>query len=153
MAEKFKYLVVFVVCGLSLFTITAQGSNEKNPYIVHRQAIFEIAGGHMEALKAILILGHPAKKDINFHATGILEAFEHHGDAFPKGSNEGKTLAKKQIWFDPEGFETRDNAARKAMMELIKASEGSDQDLIKEKFVKVGKSCKACHDDFRKKHD
>jgi len=153
MSVKFKYLVIFLVSGLSLFTVTAQGSNEKNPYIVHRQGIFEIAGGHMEALQAILLLGHPAKKDIKFHAKSILEAFEHHGDAFPKGSEKGRTLAKIKIWFDPEGFETRDSAARKAMMELIKASEGSDQDLIKEKFAKLGKSCKGCHDDFRKKDD
>lgn len=153
MSVKLNYLVVFVACGISLFTVSTQGSNEKNPYIVHRQAIFEIAGGHMEALHSILILGHPAKEDINYHATGILQAFEHHGDAFPKGSNEGKTLAKRTIWFDKEGYETRDNAARKAMLELIKASEGEDQKIIKEKFFSLGKSCKGCHDDFRKKDD
>ena len=153
MSVKFKYLLISVVTGLTLFTITAYGSNEKNPYIVHRQAIFEIADGHMKALQSILLLGHPAKKDINYHATGILEAFEHHGDAFPSGSDKGKTLAKMKIWFDPEGFETRDSMARKAMRELIKASEGSDQELIKEKFSKVGKSCKGCHDDYRKKDD
>ncbi|MBL4606855.1 MAG: cytochrome c [Pseudomonadales bacterium] len=105
----------------------------------------------MYALKSILMLGHPAKADVNYHAKAMLEAFKHHGDAFPEGSDTGKTHAKKKIWTDKEGFKDKGQAAGKAIMALIKVSESGDNKLIKSKFAGVGKSCKSCHDDYRKK--
>lgn len=151
MKTPLKYLTVCAICTISTTTAIAHTSNEKNPYIVHRQGIYQIAGGHMNALKSILMLGHPAKADVNYHAKAMLEAFKHHGNAFPEGTDDGKTHAKKTIWTDPEGFKEKGQASGKAIMELIKASESSDEKLIKAKFAGVGKSCKGCHDDYRKK--
>ena len=151
MRKSLKYLALFVFCTTSTFTAIAHSTNEKNPYIVHRLGIYEVAGGHMNALNAILMLGHPAKDDISYHAKAILEAFKHHGDAFPEGSDKGKTHAKKNIWTDPEGFKEKGKASGEAIMELIKVSETGDLKLIKTKFADVGKSCKSCHDDYRKK--
>lgn len=146
---KLKTLAGLCILGVASSSVMA--AEETNPYIVHRQGIYEIAGGHMEALNSIIMLGHPAKADVNYHATAMLEAFKHHGDAFPKGSEQGKTRADAKIWSDSAGFKEKGDAAGKAIMELIAASEASDEAKIKEKFFAVGKSCKNCHDDYRKK--
>ena len=146
-----KTFAVLALSVASAATAIAHSSNEKNPYIVHRQGIYQVAGGHINALKAILMLGHPATTDINYHAKAMLEAFKHHGNAFPSGSDKGKTHAKQNVWTDAEDFKQHGQDAGKALMALIKASEGDDMKLIKSKFAGVGKSCKNCHDEFRKK--
>ena len=146
-----KTLIALALCTVTTTAAIAHSSNEKNPYIVHRQGIYQIAGGHITALKAILMLKHPAKADINYHAKAMLEAFKHHGNAFPEGSDKGKTHAKKNVWTDPEEFKEHGQKAGKAIMALIKASEGDDEKAIKAAFGGVGKSCKSCHDEFRKK--
>jgi len=151
MGTSLKYLAVCALCTISTSTAIAHTSNEKNPYIVHRQGIYQVAGGHMNTLKSILMLGHPAKDDISYHAKAMLEAFKHHGNAFPEGTDKGKTHAKKSVWTDSEGFKEQGQMAGKAIMELIEVSESGDLKLIKTKFAGVGKSCKGCHDDYRKK--
>ncbi|MBV1874294.1 MAG: cytochrome c [Gammaproteobacteria bacterium] len=148
--KSFRYAAL-ALCFFSSFASAHSAANEKNPYIVHRQAIYEIAGGHMGALKSILMLKHPAREDLNYHAKAMLDAFKHHGNAFPAGSDKGKTHAKKAIWNDPEGFKSKGQDAGKAMMALIEATEKNDEKAIKQSFAGVGKTCKSCHDDYRKK--
>lgn len=145
---KIKTVAALILCTGSA---TLMAADEKNPYIVHRQGIYSVAGGHMEALNSIIMLGHPAKADVNYHATAMLEAFKHHGDAFPVGSEQGKTRADAKIWSDSAGFKKKGEEAGKAIMELIAASEAKDDAKIKEAFFAVGKGCKGCHDDYRKK--
>ena len=153
LAKLLKELIVLILLSTSTTVAMAHSSNEKNPYIVHRQGIYQVAGGHMFALKSILMLNHPAKADVTYHAKGILEAFKHHGNAFPKGSKKGKTHAKREIWTDSEKFKQRGQETGKAIMKLIDASENSHDKAIKMAFMHLGKSCKNCHDDFRKKSD
>jgi len=40
---------------------------------------------------------------------------------------------------------------QKAVMELNTAAKGGDLDTIKKAFGAAGQSCKACHDNYRKK--
>lgn len=145
---KLNTVAALILCSSCTNLLAA---DEKNPYIVHRQGIYEVAAGHMEALKSIIMLGHPAKADVNYHATAMLEAFKHHGDAYPKGSEQGKTRADAKIWSDSAGFKKKGEEAGTAIMALIAASEAKDDAKIKETFFAVGESCKNCHDDYRKK--
>ena len=150
---KLLKLIVISCCFYSAMVFAHGNAKEKNPYIVHRQGIYAVAAGHMEALKSIIMRRHPAKEDVGFHAKGMLEAFKHHGDAYPAGSDKGHTRAKGEIWTDPEGFKQAGEAAGKAIVGLIEAAASNDEQQIKTSFGEVGKTCKGCHDDYRKKTD
>lgn len=143
-----------VVAGLTATLLAPLAiADEDNPHIVHRQGIYKVASGHMAALKSILFLDHPAQEDVNFHATAMLDAFKHLGNAYPEGSDKGKTRAKKAIWKDPEGFKEKGQAAGQAIFALVDLSSTgmADKAELVDAFKKVGGACKGCHDDYRKK--
>ncbi|MBF0137410.1 MAG: cytochrome c [Magnetococcus sp. DMHC-1] len=126
-------------------------AEESNPAIVHRQGIYGIAGGHMKALKSILLLDFAAPKDLTFHAQGIVDGFSHMGNSFPPGSDKGETKAKPEIWTNNDKFKQLGKNAFEAANELVKATQGSDKQVTLAAFKKLGEACKACHDDFKSK--
>lgn len=154
--RKNTIITAAVLMGSLLTSSTNIWAEEENPYIIHRQAIYKIADGHMQALKSIIFLGHPARQDIKFHATQMLDAFKHHGNAYPVGSNSGETRAKTEIWSKPKEYKQKAKemgAAINEMIELSQLDSDVDQDAATRALVKMGKGCKGCHDDFRKKSD
>lgn len=143
---KTKYtLLTLVLCTV----LTSTAIADSKAVITHRQGIYTIGAGHMKALKSILFQGHPLKSDVSYHANGIMTAFKHHGNAFPEGSNKGKTRAKDEIWSDPKGFEDAGNELIEALQGLIETADFEDMGEMQAAFKKVGKGCKNCHDNFR----
>ena len=67
--------------------------------------------------------------------------------AFPAGSDTGaKTRAKPEIWSDAAGFKkVMDNF----QAEVAKTASSVDQ--VRGQFGALGKSCSACHDNYRTK--
>ena len=73
---------------------------------------------------------------------------------FGPGTDEGEMLetgALPEIWTDMATFKQRLNDMRDATANLATAASGSDEDAMKTALGAAGKSCKSCHDDFRKK--
>ncbi|MBF0425040.1 MAG: cytochrome c [Magnetococcales bacterium] len=129
----------------------AQEGEESNPAIVHRHGIYTIVGGHMKAIKSILLLGFDAPKDVTFHAQGIADAFSHMGNSYPPGSDKGETKAKPEIWTQGEKVKQLGGNAFAAANDLAKVSQGGDKQASLVAFKKLGETCKACHDEFKKK--
>lgn len=150
MRNSVKALTVVLPLAASGVT-SVSFAEESNPYIVHRQAIYNIAAGHMNALKSILLLDHPSKQDVNFHATQMLEAFKHLGKAYPEGTEEGETRAKLEIWTEPERYKEKGRAMGKAITIMIEQSQanGGDSKELTSSLKLMAKACKGCHKDFR----
>ncbi len=134
----------------SSFTLPA-AADETNPYIVHRQGIYKTVSGHMTSLKAILFLKHEARDQAAYHAEAIVEAFKHMGNAYPAGSDKGETKARAEIWTQPDKFREAGKNAFAAATALAEATQLGEQKEVITAYKKLGDSCKACHDDFRKK--
>lgn len=134
----------------STFTLPA-AADETNPYIVHRQGTYKTISGHMDSLKAMLFLNHEAQGQAAYHAEAIVEAYKHMGNAYPAGSDKGKTKARAEIWSQPEKFREAGRNSFAAATALAEATQMGDQKEVVEAFKKLGSTCKACHDDFRKK--
>ena len=144
-----KITLLFVLAGA--ITSTAIAADYKS-IIVHRQGIYDVMAGHMKVLKSILFMGNENISSVNYHAKAILEAAKHHGKAFPKGSDKGKTHALPAIWEKPEEFKKAGQNLGKALQEFISVSEMADKEDLKEMqgaFKKVGEACKGCHEKFR----
>ncbi|RRJ82723.1 c-type cytochrome [Aestuariirhabdus litorea] len=146
---KLRPLVLGLCASTLLMSPVALQAAENNPNIVHRQGIMKIVGGHMGALKSILVLGFDAPQDVSYHAQGMMDALSHMGNSFPPGSDKGETKARKEIWEDMDTFKQRGKDLRMAL-EALNAS-ANDKGAALDAFKKVGKACKSCHDDFRKK--
>lgn len=61
------------------------------------------------------------------------------------------TAAKPEIWAQPDKFKATAGRAGEAISALAQAAKSGDEKAMRAAAGEVGKSCKACHDDFRAK--
>jgi len=66
------------------------------------------------------------------------------------GPEAGKTGALPEIWSKPEDFKAAQKLFAEAAPKLVAAANGTDAGAVKTAFGDVGKSCKNCHESFRK---
>lgn len=72
---------------------------------------------------------------------------------FPAGTGPdvGKTGAKAEIWQKPHDFAAKMKAFQVAANSFNAAAQSGNAGATKAAFGDLGKSCKACHDDYRAK--
>jgi cytochrome c556 len=70
--------------------------------------------------------------------------------AFIDGTASGDTKAKPEIWSEPEKFKAGATRMQDEVVKLNAAAKTGNLDQIKIAVGDVGKSCKACHDNYRK---
>jgi len=82
----------------------------------------------------------------------VNEASVDQGQWFPKGSGPeaGKTAALPEIWTKPEDFKAAQKAFSDATPKLLAAANSGDIEAVRTNFAAVGKTCKGCHEPFRK---
>lgn len=69
--------------------------------------------------------------------------------AFLDGTDKGaKTQAKPEIWSQRDKFNAAVKRSQDDVAQLVAAGKSGNLDQIKAAAGAVGKSCKACHDDF-----
>lgn len=145
----------FVVLVLSCFALPAVADAPSPEVAVeYRHLIFESMGRHMKASSMIMKGKYAQTKDVAGHATAMADLAAMIPGAFPKGSgptNGLKTEALPAIWDNWSEFEKAASTLQteaKALAEL--AASGADAAAMKGQFIKVGKACGSCHDQFRK---
>jgi len=70
--------------------------------------------------------------------------------AFIPGTDKGETRAESKIWSEPEKFKTSAEQMQAAMQKVDAAAKGGNLDALKAAVGDTGKTCKACHDSYRK---
>jgi cytochrome c556 len=94
----------------------------------------------------------PYNADVVARNAGYLEVLaKMPWDGF-QASTEGvkDTRAKPEAYRDTGKFKERADAMQDAIAKLAAAAKGGDEGAVKTAFGAVGKTCKGCHDDFRK---
>ena len=71
---------------------------------------------------------------------------------FADGSEKGTTRAKPEIWQNKADFESKLGDLRKAAAALNSAAGSGDKKAIAAQVGAVGKTCKACHDEYKSKN-
>ena len=69
---------------------------------------------------------------------------------FVEGSDKGDTKAEPKIWTEMDKFRAAASKMQDEMAKLNVAAKGGNIDAIKAAAGETGKSCKACHDNYRK---
>jgi cytochrome c556 len=70
--------------------------------------------------------------------------------AFIPGSDKGDTRAKPEVWTEWDKVKGLSEKMQDEMVKFNVAAKGGNIDTIKAAAGEVGKSCKACHDNYRK---
>jgi cytochrome c556 len=125
-------------------------AEEPENYIKYRQLMMKAIGGHMGAASQILRGLVAPEGDLQVHAQSLAALTTNIPRLFPEGSDFGETEALPAIWDDRAKFEEAAEAAKTATSAFAEAVAGGDMETIAAAHREVGKSCKGCHESFRK---
>lgn len=69
---------------------------------------------------------------------------------FPAGSDKGKSEARPEVWSKPAEFKKAADEHQALIVKLAEAAKGGDLAQIRPAFGAAQKTCKACHEVFKK---
>ena len=118
--------------------------------IKYRQSAFALMGAHMGRLAAVVKGEVPYnKEDVVRNAAIISTLSSMPWQAFGPGTEGGK--AEPAIWKESAKFKSAADKMQAAVAELNTATQSGNPENLKKALGATGQTCKACHDDFRKK--
>lgn len=123
----------------------------------YRELVFQGLGNHMRSLSTF-VKGKldPRTDDLVAHSKAMHELSRLVPHVFPEGTGPDvipSTEALSNIWTDPSGFAEKAQALQTETAALVDLASGDDFDAFKAQFGKVGGTCGACHDGYRKDED
>ena len=94
--------------------------------------------------------GNPNAYIIQVSAREIRKVARDQYNYFPAGATGGKSKALPAIWQKPALFKQRQDAFKAEAERFYAAARAGDTSKIKAASRKLGATCKACHNQFRK---
>ena len=119
--------------------------------IKYRKAAFTVMGTHFGRVAAMANGKIPFDAKIaadNAEIANTMSKLPYTG--FVPGSDKGDTKAEPKIWTEMDKFNAAATKMQEEMGKLNVAAKGGNLDAIKAAVGETGKSCKACHDNYRK---
>ena len=150
-----KPIVATLAIGVLLTSavVWAQQAPKPETVIKWRQSLFQVISWNAGRIKAS-VEGQYNKDEVIKSANAIAAlANSGMGSLFPAGTETGKgwhdTAVKPALFTNaPRVAELAGNFSKEAN-ELAKVAQTGDAAAVKDQFGKLGRACKACHDDFR----
>lgn len=143
-------LIVAVALAAALSTpAMAQFAKAKDAQ-KYREAAMTLMGSHFGRMVPVVKGQVPYDKEKikeNMAILNVLATLPWAG--FVAGSEGGQ--AKDEVWLDPDGFKQAQDKLHASLKKLTAAADAGDFDAFRVAFGDVGKSCKSCHDSYRKK--
>lgn len=144
-----------VVMGLLTAGVAmADGDKKANKMAIkYRQAQMTLIGANFKPVIAMLKGEAEWNADaVKGMAADLAAVVELNGKrGFPKGSDEGKTKAKKAIWENMEDFGQKMGEFKTAALKFNEVAQAGDKATIGAQVKELGKTCKACHKEYKKK--
>ncbi len=154
MQSPLKVLLGAAVLSVaSLAPLAAHAQFEKiEDAVKYRQSAFSLMGTHFGHVGDVVKGKRPYDQNTVAKDLQIVQMLSHLPfDAFPAKSNIKGSKAKPVIWKEQEKFQKAAKTSQEAIDKLVVANQSGDLGVLKTAFGTAGQSCKACHDDFRRK--
>jgi cytochrome c556 len=153
MSKCIKSLVAVLALSLSAAAL-AQQAPKPEQIIKWRQSVYQVLAWNTGRIKAN-VEGQFNKDEVVKAANAIAAiANSGIGSLYAPGTDTGKgwhdTTVKPEIFTDKKAAEVAGNFVKEAN-ELAKVAATGDVAAIKAQHGKFTQTCKACHDDYRKK--
>ena len=119
--------------------------------IKYRKAAFTVMGTHFGRVAAMANGRIPFDAKMasdNAELANTMAKLPYAG--FVDGSDKGDTKADPKIWSEMDKFKAAAAKMQDEMAKLNVVAKGGNIDAIKAAVGETGKSCKACHDAYRK---
>ena len=151
-APHWKLLIAFGVITASLGA-PAQNAPRPEALIKWRQSAFQVIAWNSGRIKSALA-GHYDSREV-LSAASALAAVANSGlgTLFAPGTADGKgwreTTARDEVFSDAEKFRALTSEFARESSALARLAAGSDQNAVREQFLKVAQTCKSCHDKYR----
>lgn len=137
--------------ALLAFGASANNFESADDAIHYRQSAFGLIAYQFGDMSAML----KGKKEFNAdvfakRAENVAALSKLPAEGFIAGSDKGNTEALGKIWENQADFDSRMSEFQENAAKLAVAAKGTDKDAIKAAFMNTGKSCKGCHDNYKK---
>ena len=141
-----------LLAGIVASTANAQFAKPEDA-IRYRQSALNLIGNHTVRIGAVVKGDKPFNAAEVQQSAALIETLSKlPWEAFGPGTEQGgNTKAKPDIWKDPAKFKQAAENMQAEAAKLSAAAKSGNLDQVKAAFGGLGKSCKACHDDFRAK--
>jgi cytochrome c556 len=122
-------------------------------FVKHRKAAFTLMGWYFGPMGAVAKGEKPFNKDEATKATALVATMAKLPfDSFVAGTEAvGGTDALPAVWSNNAKFKELASKLATETESLAKLASAGDEAGFKKQFGVVGGTCKACHDDFKKK--
>lgn len=154
-----KALSLIAAACVLAFASPVQAADKPEDLIKARQAGYQFMAWNMGRIKANTEPGAQFNKEEVIKAANAIQAIANSGmgQLYAKGTETGKGYAETRV--KPEAFMAEHKAKlgkvatdfNREANAMAAVAAGGDPAAVKEQFAKLGGTCKACHDDFRKK--
>ena len=147
-----RFVLALAAAAAATFALPAAAQFQKpEDAIKYRKAAFTVMGTHMGRLGAMAQGKAPFDaKAAEFNASVIAAVYHLPYTAFGDDTKSGDTRAKPEVWSNQADFKKKADDMRVAVDKLVAASKTGSLDALKGAVGDTGKTCKGCHDDYRK---
>jgi len=153
MSFKFPslWIAVAAIAGAGVALPAAAQFAKPEDAIKYRKAAFTVMATHFGRVAAMangrIPFDAKAAAD-NAEIATIASKLPYAG--FVEGTDKGETKAESKIWTEMDKFKGAAAKMQEEMAKLNVAAKSGNIDTIKAAVGETGKSCKACHDVYRK---
>lgn len=151
MSASVRIRLLVALLALS-FTVPVLAQVKPADAIRYRHSAFQVLVWNFMPLSAMVRGKQPwDQAKFALHAERIAQLAPQLLEGFPKGSDVGaETEAKPEIWSNWPDFQQKMRNLETESRRLVELCKAADQAAIKAQFGKLGASCKACHDAYKK---
>ena len=153
MSFKFPslWIAVAAIAGAGVALPAAAQFAKPEDAIKYRRAAMTIQATHLGRVAAMASGRIPFDAKVaaeNAEIATIVSKLPFAG--FVEGTDKGETKAEPKIWTELDKFKGAASKMQEEMAKLNVAAKSGNLDSIKAAVGETGKSCKACHDAYRK---
>lgn len=147
-----KRLVLAAAAVVALAAAVPASAQFQKPEdaIKYRKATFTVMAAHFGRIGAV-VKGAPFDpKAVAANASLLATLSTLPWSAFGEGTTGEHTRAKPEVWSEADKFKAGGQQMVDALAKLDVAAKSGNLDQIKAAFGDAAKTCKSCHDNFRK---
>lgn len=146
-----KQLLTLAASALLISSATAHNFEDASDAIQYRQSAFGLLAYNFGDMGAMMKGKKPFDAEtFAMRANNVAALSKIPFEGFIDGSDKGETEALAKIWQDRADFDAKMKTFQENAAILATVAQKGDQAEIKQAFMNTGKSCKGCHDTYKK---
>jgi cytochrome c556 len=153
MKRLLSSVTIFAAALAAVATPAAAQFAKPEDAIKYRQSVMTVIAAHFGRIGAVVQGKVPYDAKATADNAAIVYSLSRLPfTAFVEGSDKGgNTKAKPEVWKEGDKFQAAAKDFQDQAAKLDAAAKSGNLDAVKAAFGDTGKTCKACHDNFKEK--